>query len=62
VSTEPPAPPTPLVVATRKALSINQTLPRGSHLHPPCSAGLRFPPPAGRDTIWATWLRRRAPS
>lgn len=48
VSTQAPAPPTPLVVATRKALSINQTLPRGSHLTPAMLSWVEIP-----ATSWA---------
>jgi flagella basal body P-ring formation protein FlgA len=48
VSSEPPLPPTPTVTATRKALSINQTLPRGSHLTPAMLSWVEIP-----ATSWA---------
>ena len=51
VSSEPPAPPTPTVTATRKALAINQTLPRGSHLTPAMLTWVEIP-----ATSWAGHL------
>jgi flagella basal body P-ring formation protein FlgA len=51
VSSEPPVPPTPTVTATRKALAINQTLPRGSHLTPAMLSWVESP-----ATNWAGHL------
>lgn len=48
VPSEAPAPPAPPVVATRKALAINQTLPRGSHLTPAMLSWVEVP-----ATSWA---------
>jgi flagella basal body P-ring formation protein FlgA len=48
VRTDPPAPPAPTVKATRKALAINQTLPRGSHLTPAMLSWVEIP-----ATSWA---------
>jgi flagella basal body P-ring formation protein FlgA len=48
VRTEPPTPPAPAVTATRQALAINQTLPRGSHLTPAMLSWVEIP-----ATSWA---------
>jgi flagella basal body P-ring formation protein FlgA len=48
VRAETPAPPAPAVTATRQALTINQTLPRGSHLTPAMLSWVEIP-----ATSWA---------